>query len=63
MTEQVRGAFVADVQREGDPAIASRYLGPDAGAELAAGPGQQDDTVVRIRVQTWRTLDFTKIGS
>lgn len=43
-------------------AITSRYLGAEAGAEFAAGPGQQDDTVVRLHVQTWRTLDFTKMG-
>lgn len=43
-------------------AIASRYLGTEAGAEFAAGPGQKDDTVVRLHVQKWRTLDFTKMG-
>ncbi len=43
-------------------AIASRYLGAEKGAAFAAGPGQQDDTVVRLHVQRWRTLDFTKMG-
>lgn len=43
-------------------AIASRYLGAEAGAAFAAGPGQQDDTVVALHVDKWRTLDFSKMG-
>lgn len=43
-------------------AIASRYLGPERGAKFAAGPAQQDDTLITLRVQRWRTADFSKIG-
>ena len=43
-------------------AIASRYLGPEAGASYAAGPGQQDDIVLTLHIERWRTVDFSKVG-
>lgn len=44
-------------------AIASRYLGPEGGAEYLAGQGSHDDTLITLRIQRWRTIDFGKLGS
>lgn len=43
-------------------AIASRYLGPEGGAQFAAGPGQQEDTLITLQIRRWRTADFGKAG-
>lgn len=42
-------------------AIAARYLGAEAAAVYAAGPGQRDDTLITLRVERWRTGDFSKV--
>lgn len=42
-------------------AIAGRYLGPEGGAEFAAGQGRHDDTLLTLRVRTWRSIDFAKL--
>ncbi len=42
--------------------IASRYLGDDEGRAYASGPGQQDDTLIRLTVTTRRSIDFSKLG-
>lgn len=42
-------------------AIAARYLGAEAAAEYAAGPGQRDDTLITLSVEQWRTGDFSKM--
>lgn len=42
-------------------AIASRYMGAEAGAEYASGPGAHDDTLLTLQVERWRTIDFAKV--
>jgi len=57
----VEGAASVSQVREGIvEAIASRYLGAEAGASYAAGPGTHDDTLITLRVERWRTIDFSK---
>ena len=40
--------------------IATRYLGPEGGAMFAETA--EDDTLLRLRIHTWRSTDFAKLG-
>lgn len=41
-------------------AIASRYLGPEAAAQFMAVT--EDDTLLRLHVDMWRSTDFAKMS-
>lgn len=40
--------------------IAARYLGTDGAAQYAEPA--EDDTLLRLQVRTWRSVDFAKLG-
>jgi PPOX class probable F420-dependent enzyme len=40
--------------------IATRYLGPEGAAKYAETA--EDDTLLRLSVRTWRSIDFAKLG-
>lgn len=40
--------------------IAARYLGTDGAAQYAETA--EDDTLLRLHVRTWRSLDFANLG-
>lgn len=43
--------------------LATRYLGPAAGAKYASGPDSPSSIVARLTPQKWRTTDYSKSGS
>jgi PPOX class probable F420-dependent enzyme len=54
---------LAPAPRDTVEAIAARYLGAEGGTAYAAGPGLKDDTLITLRVERWRTIDFAKAVS
>ncbi len=40
--------------------IATRYLGPEGAAKYAESA--EDDTLLRLHVSTWRSIDFANLG-